>query len=72
MPQKVGLTPNEIRKIRRPFTRKEFSRMLQVTEQAIYWWETGAERPRGPARRLLCLLKGQMRLLLVRWLRQRA
>jgi DNA-binding transcriptional regulator YiaG len=71
MPQETRLTPADIRRIRRPFTRKEFSMMLQVTEQAIYWWEFGQNRPAGPARILLCLLKGQMRRRLIRWLRQR-
>jgi len=71
MPQQVSLTKKEIRNIRRPFTRKEFSSMLQVTEQAVYWWEHGQNQPKGPSRVLLCMLKGQMRRRLVRWMRQR-
>lgn len=66
--RKVALTPAMIRKIRRPFTRKEFAGMLHVTKQAIYYWEHGTQRPQGPTRCLLGLLRGSMRARIVRWL----
>jgi DNA-binding transcriptional regulator YiaG len=68
--KKVSLSPKEIQKIRKPFTRVAWGRMLGITPQAIYLWEKGRERPSGPARRLLGLLKGQMRRRIVRWLRK--
>lgn len=70
MSQKVRLGPKEIRRIRKQYTRKEFGRLLGITPQAIYLWETGRERPGGPARRLLGILKGQMRNVVLRWLFQ--
>lgn len=70
LPNKVKLTASDIRKIRKPFTRKEFADMLQVTTQAIYWWETGRTKPGGAAGRLLLLLKGKLRARLILWLQK--
>ena len=65
---KYELRPREIRGIRKPYTRKEFAALLGVTTQAIYLWESGAQKPSGPVSRLLWMLGGRMRKEVLRWL----
>lgn len=53
------LTPKEIRKLRGPFTRLEFSRRLGVSTGSIFGWETGRTIPRGRSNALLLALKNK-------------
>lgn len=67
---KPVLKPKDIRKTRGDFSREEFAALLQVTSLAIYWWESGKVKPRGPARILLGLLKGRRRQEVLGWMRR--
>ena len=53
------LSPKEIRKLRGPFTRLEFSRRLGVSTGSIFGWETGRTIPRGRSNALLLALKNK-------------
>jgi DNA-binding transcriptional regulator YiaG len=53
------LAPKEIRKLRGPFTRLEFSRRLGVSTGSIFGWETGRTIPRGRSNALLLALKNK-------------
>lgn len=73
MPKRLSLTPEQIRhtRTRHGFTQTEFARLLQVTSQEVSNWECGRYKPRGPARILLLMLRGDrgIRYRMLHWMR---
>jgi len=53
------LTPKQIRALRGPMTRLQFSKRLGVSTGSIFGWETGRTIPRGRSNALLLALQNK-------------